>query len=363
MKAIVDLFQEYAEQSFADAGVEERTFSIGGCGVRLRFAGDRWAGLLTKALDHLQAPQPIDSSRPQLTISIFDGSLAPRNPLLSPYLRSLVDFWPDYTGPRGELLHMHGGAVVAFYHPGPDILSIVDLEENIGFHWKRDLAPLPYYEAGSPMRGLLHAWMKKQGVQFVHGGAVGTEAGGVLLVGKGGSGKSTSVLACLNSHLRYASDDYCMVGAAPDGEDQVYSLYNTAKLVGDHDVAKFSGLGSHVWNTSRQSKDKITFFLNEAFPQKLIPQFPLKAILVPAITGQRDTSIEPCGEGAALMALGPSSLAQLPSSGPGDLNRIAQLIRRSPCFRIKLGTDLAQIPRSIEELLKGPLTDVRGSVG
>ena len=89
-----------------------------------------------------------------------------------------------YTGPRGELLNLHGGSVLAFYHPGPDILNIVDVEADLGFLWKRDLSPLPYYEAGSPMRALLHGWMRKQGVQFVHGGAVGTESGGVLLAGR-----------------------------------------------------------------------------------------------------------------------------------------------------------------------------------
>jgi hypothetical protein len=193
--------------------------------------------------------------------------------------------------------------------------------------------------------------MRKQGVQFVHGGAVGTESGGVLLAGKKGSGKSTSVLACFDSGLKYASDDYCMVGCPDSKRWQVYSLYNTAKLIGDRDLAKFSALASHVWNPQRQPNEKATIFLNESFPQKLIPQFPLRAILVPVITGQVDTRIEPCAEGVALMALGPSSLAQLPASGSLDLNAIAQVVRGSPCFRLKLGTDLTQIPGAICQLL------------
>ncbi len=351
MKAIVDLFGEYAEQSFAQTGVTEKVYSIGGRCVRLRFAGERWAGLLTKAIDHLQISDGAPPRSPQLTVSILDGSVRPTNPLLSPYLDVMPEFWWRYTGPRGELRHIHGGSVVAFFHPGPDILSIVDLEANIAFHWKRDLSPLPYYEAGSPMRGLLHAWMKKEGVQFVHGGAVGTEAGGVLLAGKGGSGKSTSVLACLDSGLQYASDDYCMADTKSGASSEIYSLYNTAKLVGDSDVARFQGLAAHVWNPIREPDQKVTIFLHELFPEKLIVRFPLKAILVPRITGQRDTHIEPCGEGEAMMALGPSSLAQLPASGPDDLRQIAQLIRSAPCFRIRLGTDLAQIPRAIEQLL------------
>ena len=351
MKALVDFFQEYAEQSVAALGLEEKTFSIGGFGVRLCFAGERWAGILTKALDHLATKEPAEPSRRQLTISILDGSLPARNPLLRSYLQTLADRWWEYTGPRGELLNLHGGSLLAFYHPGPDILNIVDVETDLGFLWKRDSSPLPYYEAGSPMRALLHGWMREQGVQFVHGGAVGTESGGVLLAGKGGSGKSTSVLACLDSCLQYASDDYCMVGSPDSKHWEVYSLYNTAKLNGDSDLAKFSGLAKHVWNPHRKPDEKAAIFLNESFPQKLIPRFPLKAILVPVITGQIDTRIEPCGEGVALMAIGPSSLAQLPASGPRDLHAIAQVVRGSPCFRLNLGTDLTQIPSAIGQLL------------
>ena len=312
MKAIVDLFEEYAEQSLGAPELEEKKFLIGGFPVKLRFARASWGGILTKALDHLQLREPSAPGRRQLTISILDG-LQPQQTSACAS-KTLVDHWPDYTGPRGELLNLHGEffSVVAFYHPGPDILSVVDLEADLGFFWKPDLSPLPYYEAGSPMRGLLHAWLRKQGLQFVHGGAVGTESGGVLLAGKAGSGKSTSVLACLDSGLKYASDDYCMVGPPDSVHGDVYSLYNTAKLVGDSDLAKFNGLASGGWNPRREPDEKVTIFLNESYPHKLIPQFPLRAILLPVITGQPDTELEPCGAGAALMAMGPSSLATAP---------------------------------------------------
>src|ERR1700722_16929316 len=149
MKALVDLFEEYAGQSVAALGLEEKKFSIGGFGVRLRFAGQRWSGILTKALDHLQTNPPAEPSRRQLTISILDGSLPQRNPLLRTYLQALPERWWEFTGPRGavpwlvvtgprgELLNLHGGAVLAFYHPGPDMLTIVDVEADLGFLWKR----------------------------------------------------------------------------------------------------------------------------------------------------------------------------------------------------------------------------------
>lgn len=351
MTPLVELFREFAEQAEREFGVEEKAFSIGGSEVRLRFAGERWITPLTRALNHLQLAAPAASGRPKLTVSILDGSIAPQNPLLHFYLKPLVDFWPDHTGPRGELLHLHGGSTLAFYTPGPDHLSIVDLESNLGFFWKRDLSPLPYYEAGSPLRTLLHAWMREQGVQFVHGAAVGCESGGVLMAGKGGSGKSISALACLHSDLRYAGDDYCLV-SRPEGEEfRLHSLYNTAKLVGDCDLARFNDLASHVWNPQRAAGDKVTIFLGESFRQRLISQFPLRAILVPVICGGENSVIEPCARAEALMALGPSTLAQLPASGRKDLDSIARLVGSLPCFRMNLGTDLSQIAPAISGLL------------
>lgn len=352
MKVITELFQDYADQCISEFGVDERLFALGGCGVRIRFCGERWAGTLTKALDHLCADTITWPANRELTVYILDGSVSPRNPLLRFYLKPLVDFWPELTGPRGELRYIHGGPIAAFYQPGPDLLSIVDLEANVAFYWKRDLTPPPYYEVGSPMRTLLHAWLIGKGVQFVHGAAIGTEAGGVLLAGKGGSGKSTSALACLNSSLKYASDDYCMVTSPEDNPARVYSLYNTAKLVGSEDLTRFAGLERHVWNPVRGPSDKVTIFLHQSFPEKIITDFPLRAILLPRVSGGVDTQIERCGEGAAAMALGPSSMAQLPHSGSRDLAFIARLVRRFPCYRLNVGTDLSQIPDAIGRLLE-----------
>ena len=123
------------------------------------------------------------------------------------------------------------------YHLGPNIFSIIDLKENLALYWVKDAQALPYYEIGSPLRTILHWWADQGAYQFVHGGAVGLPTGGVLLAGKGGTGKSTTALACLEAGLLYASDDYCLIRT--DTEPFVYSIYNTAKLRGDLDLERF----------------------------------------------------------------------------------------------------------------------------
>jgi hypothetical protein len=299
---------------------------------------------LTRAFAHLPDSGKGDDA---FTIHLWDGSFPSRNGFLDVFTKN----WPSLCGPRGSLVDYHGGRLVALYQPGPDILHVVDLERNIAFYWKRDLTPLPYYEVGSPLRSLLHVVMRKYGLQFVHGGAVGHESGGVLLAGKGGSGKSTSVLACLDSGLQYASDDYCMSGTGKNGEGRVHSLYNTAKLRGDEDLARFPKLAERVWNPVREGEDKATIFLQDCRPEKLIAGFPLRAILVPHVAGVRDTTLGPCSAKDALLALAPTTLAQLPDSGSEDMQRMVRLVRTTPCYRLQLGTDLRQIPEAIERVL------------
>ena len=81
--------------------------------------------------------------------------------------------------------------------------------------------------------------------------------GGVLLAGKGGSGKSTTALTCLNSELQYVSDDYCVVVAQPS--PFAYNLYCTAKVRADN-THRVPHLMPTVSNGNRLGDEKALFF-------------------------------------------------------------------------------------------------------
>jgi hypothetical protein len=344
MNAFVDLLRGYFAEVSA-GGPQQKTFRIAGRKVAMKFAHARHVDQFTKALTHLHAPEaPAD-----LTLSVWDGERPAANHLLRAYLFTLTNWWYDYTGPRGQLLDVHGGDVSAFYDPLAGLLTAYESGSKSGFLWKRDTEQMPYFEVCAPARVAMHAWLRSEGMQMVHGAAIGTESGGVLLVGPGGSGKSTSALACLDSSLSYLSDDYCVV-ARQGSEFQVHTLYGAAKLVGEIDLARFPELA--VWNRPADG-EKAAMFLHEQRREKWIEQFPLKAILVPAVTGEQGTSIESCTKAQALEALAPSTMAQMPASGAEDLAFLAEMVRTLPCYRLRAGTELAGIPRAVEGLLAG----------
>jgi hypothetical protein len=190
----------------------------------------------------------------------------------------------------------------------------------------------------------------------VHGGAVGEDGSGVLLVGRGGSGKSTTSLLCLNAGMLYAGDDYCAVDCAVDrsGPFYLHSLYNTAKLL-PRDLDGFPELRPRIWNPQslvENSSDKATFFLSDVAPGRMSSGFQLRALLIPRVTAQTGTCVTPCSPLEALAAMAPSTVAQLPNAGQPDMERMAAIAAGLPAFILHLGSDSAQIPDAVRNVLR-----------
>jgi hypothetical protein len=266
-------------------------------------------------------------------------------------LEKLHTNWPAACGPRGEVLDLHAERFPFIYHPGPNILSVVDPENGHAYYVKTDDTPLPYWEIGAPFRYILHTWFAARGLQIVHGGAVGGDGGGVLVAGRGGSGKSTTTLLCARAGMRYVGDDNCLVDAE---KGYLYSVYDSAKLQGHEDLGRIPDLAGYSRNPDGfelGGEGKGIFFLSEVWPDRVASGFPLRAILVPQITGRPDSRLEPCSAADALLALMPSTLAQLPSANQADCERIAYLVTKHPTYILHLGTDVERVPALIESLI------------
>ncbi len=211
-----------------------------------------------------------------------------------------------------------------------------------------DADRLPYYERGAPLRALLHWMLSAPQRQLVHAAAVGTQRHGVLLAGRGGSGKSTTALACLDSPLFYVGDDYCLLETSP--APRVHSVYNTAKLDADN-VHRFPHRRSAISNIDRLDSEKALLFLQDHCPDKVVRRLPIHAVCLPRVSGRRETTVVPASAVEGLKALAPSTLFQLPGARRSAFETISALVRQVPCYRLELGTNLADITRAILSLL------------
>jgi len=321
----------------------ERFYDLAGFTICLQFAGQALLSLITPALEHLATPAV---SSPSLTICLFDSlSTSAKMPL-----------FPWKINDNSLEGDKEDNSVKASYNIGRGILSLLNTKLNIAIYWTKDYNAIPWYELGCPLIPIFHWWLLGRGRQFAHGAAIGTSKGGVLLVGKSGSGKSTTALACLDSELFFAGDDYVSIGNDP--EPFVYSLYNSAKVERDNLKKLLTNLSNLSYNNEELVSQKALFFLNKYFPEKMIKGFPCRAILLPSVSGLKETKITKISPILIFKSLVPNTIFQLNTyfwnkkvSGETDLKNFSRFIKQLPCYSIEVGTDLSLIPLAILELL------------
>ncbi len=332
------VYETYKKAEAASGEAIDRFYSIAGFKIRLRFAGAALIPYMTPALAHL-ATEPV--SDPALTVCLWDS--ASTSTLMPPPPWKTDDYRE-----RGEIRGFSNERIHTTFQWGASALSILDTEQNLATYWVKTVEQIPYWETGAPLRTIFHSWMSKRGIQLVHGGAVGIPSGGVLLVGKGGSGKSTTALSCLNSELFYASDDYCLLTSEPT--PTVFSIYSTGKKNAD-DVQRLPFLKSLISNPERLDSEKALYFINEHFPEKILSSCPLRAILIPRITGEAKTTLKAASPAMGLAALAPSTIFQLPGADKEAFQSMGKVVRQVQCYSLNLGTDIGQVPKVILELL------------
>ena len=331
-RAIDGTFQRAA----AGTGVVEQRFRLADASLAVQSAGPTMLERLGSAFAHLSE---VFVGEPDLRISVWDSESTGVEPPPLPAT--------DESQPRGAVVYSATDSLQIAYQPGLSQLSAFDSERRTAWFWCRDAAELPFWEPAAPFRQILHWWLARRELLLLHGAAVGTAEGGVLLVGRGGSGKSTCALASLTSDLLYAGDDY--VAARVGTEPWVYSLYCSGKLVPGH-ATLLPHLPPPSFDGDGTEDEKAVFYVSERFPDRMCCGFPLRAVFVPRVTGS-EPRILPVEPGAALRALAPSTLLQLHPARPEALRSMAGLLRRVPTYSLEVGPEIDAIPKAIERFL------------
>lgn len=342
------VFAEAMAANYAAAAErhEERVgLLLAGVAIELRFASPALREALLPALRHL--PPIPEGQAPALTISAWDragsGVAAPQPPFDRKRITDRGDIW-GFTSQRYRLA----------FHYGEYSVSVFDRELGQGCFWVDDAAGLPYWTAAAPLRTLLHWCMEASGRQLLHAAAVGTANGGLLLIGRGGLGKSSTALAGLLSGMDFAGDDYVAVALEP--QPRVYPLYGSAKVNRDQ-IERFASLAAQLRNPGGAADEKAIFDLLPAYRAQIPDSgMPIRAILVPGVADQEDSVIDAdLGLDTARHAAAFSTVEQLPYAGRGTYGFIDELIRRVPAYRLRLGRNRAALAQSLKDFLASPV--------
>ncbi|MFC1463693.1 MAG: hypothetical protein ACFLMY_02475 [Candidatus Brachytrichaceae bacterium NZ_4S206] len=330
---LYDAFDRAAQRSHT----QHRVY-VAGRRVRLLIAGEGMMVLLP-ALAHLIAPD--DNDGDALTICLWDSASTGVKPPPPPWNEA-------HYGPHGEIRDFNTAELRFAFDLGRGMLYAWSATRRLALCWASDARDLPAYERGAPLLPVWHWWLSGMGDALLHAAAVSDTGMGVLIVGQGGSGKSTTALACLGAGMDYLGDDYCAVSLG--ARAHIHSLFCTAKVHHDN-LHRLP----HLRQAHRLSEEeKVIFDLRPDFDTRLTQRCELRAILVPAFAGRAGSSLEPVSPGLTLRALAPSTLFQLAGSSAADFARIASVVKQVPCYRLWLGEDINALPAVIKTLLQRP---------
>lgn len=222
-------------------------------------------------------------------------------------------------------------------------MSVADTDARTGAQWFRDVGLAPW-EGGAPMRSLLHWHLARKGLHLLHAAAVGTEAGGVLLAGPGGSGKSTSALAALGAGMRFVGDDYVLVR---DGEPPTaHPVFGIAKA-DDRSLGLVPQFADRGAGAVADWRGKWRLPIADLVSS----QARLHAVVLPTVS-ERTGTPRLLDRAEALRTLVPSMLFQLPADGHSTLAAIRRLLDKLPVYALDVGPDIERVPELLLSMLE-----------
>lgn len=235
---------------------------------------------------------------------------------------------------RGDIPWFQDPRYLSAYNWAAQVVCLYDREERQGFYWTGSAAALPGWEQTAPMRTLLHWHGLAHQLQMIHGAVVD----GLMLAGKGGSGKSTTALACLEAGQPFLCDDYCFVQLEP--EPTAIGILASARIFS----SSLRWLPELSQSDFQPSDDKIALDLDS----RRVREMPIRAILLPQVA--EGPVLEKASFEEAIKAVALPTMAQLPGAGPESFAVLSGLCRRLPIYHLRLNRPAWQIPALLKEL-------------
>jgi len=306
--------------------------------VRIRYVAPELAERFGANLNHLAVDRVETRSDHELDLDIccWDRSVtevrAPAPPwTVDDHLRS------------GRIRGLTDGPTRATFDPTSRVLCLYDAERRSAVVHAAGARLVPLWMDRAPFRTVLTWWAADRGLALLHASAVATASGAVVLAGTSGAGKSTTALRCLLAGLELLGDDACLVGCTP--EPTVHSVYRFAKV----DEPLVEPLPPPLSRALPWITDE--FVIDPGSRHR--SRAPLRAILLPQITGGRGTRLVPVSRTEALRILGPTTLVEGGAPSREALRAIVGLVEQVPAIRLELGTDPAGIVDAVVAATEG----------
>jgi hypothetical protein len=327
------------------SGCVERDLVVGDRAVKLRFAGPALVEPMSAALAFLESSEPAQLAA---TVLLWDG--ASTGVPLPPVAWQPAEM-EDHGQSRGfRVRGWDGQRVYTLHDQDYGAITLFDERSRTAIYATLDAGEVPAYERAAPLRAVLHWSLSEPGRHLVHAGAVGGAEGGVLVAGRSGSGKSTLTLSCAEAGLGYLGDDYVLIDLA-DGPT-AYPVHSTAKI-DVRGLARLPALAPAILAMDAVDADKAVLDLHHHRPDWLVPSAPLRALVLPRVTGNSSTHVRAGSAAEGLRAVAPSTVLQHFGHGAAGIVTVAELVRRLPVYVLELGRDMTSAVDAVARLAQG----------
>lgn len=273
-----------------------------------------------------------------LTIFLLSGSHPP-------FARPPIWNLPHSDNRHTERLHLsQEGDLSALHNPDFDLWTILDHTRRQALMWVASDEQIPFWEEGAPFKLILHWYLGPTRLCLVHGGIVGNGRQGCMLLGPGGSGKSTTVAACVDHGLTVCGDDLALI------EDRgsvwrAWGLYDALKLDPTGSIPVPARLAAAP---STPCGNKRLMRYTDLDLNRFELQMPLTALLHCVVANTPRTAIKPASPAALLRALAPPTIFLLRGREEPTLAKIGKLVRSLPGYRLELGHDPAEAAATLQ---------------
>lgn len=328
-----------AESAIARSVPHTRTFTVGGSTIRLVSAGPSLMRCFETAFTHL--PTVTEEAPVDLTVLMWDTASS-GEPL--PDLGGLLERAMDGTTPV-----LHDAEHSFVYHAYERAVTYLDAGRGLAVYAAAEVSTLPPWDRPAPLRTLLTWWFARRGLLLAHGAAVGTDRGAVFITGAGGSGKSTTALACLADGLGYLGDDYVLLD--PERQE-VWSVYGSAKLVPAH-LERFPGLMTPEPTRPTDPPDtKRVGWPALERPDSMLLSAPIRALVCPTVTRGPECRLVPTPMSRSFMAIAPFTMFQIPGDRKVAFDLSLRIVRGLRAYRLELGNGMDRVPDMIRVLIE-----------
>ncbi|MFN3231290.1 MAG: hypothetical protein ACE363_03905 [Alphaproteobacteria bacterium] len=331
-----DIFE--MASSRANQTMTERSYSLGGRLIRLRVLGDALAAELHLPIQQLEV-SAAPTSTPALEIDVWDGAIKGMDAYVGELDQEAGTYGQVTLSEDGRFCGEQRGHSALWFDRTQE--RIVGCFSNLK---TRDLD-----ERARPFHRYFAVWLAVHDIQGIHAGLVSIDGKGLLFVGSGGTGKTTSSISSFLGGIGYLGDDFVGIEELGDGQFTGHCLYSSCLVNNDH-IKRFPALEAVCKPPHHAHEEKSIVYLAPLGPDQIKTQTPVSGIVMPRIMGKGETTFRPARKAEALLRMAPSSIMSLPIVVDGALDRLASLVDAVPCYWLELGTDIDNIPTVVREV-------------